>query len=134
MIGSLRGTIIDISTQRITIELSSGIGYEVLVGEPYAMTHSIGDESSIYVHHQISENNQALYGFETADEKRLFESLIKISGIGGKGALQILSLGTDALRSALQNNDIAALTSVKGIGKKMAEKILFELHDSPLTL
>lgn len=81
------------------------------------------------MYHHITDAGQALFGFETLDEKQLFTELIKISGVGGRVAMQILSLGKNRLISAVQNDDKKTIEGIKGIGKKMAEKIIFELQD-----
>mgnify|MGYP002079334935 CR=1 FL=1 len=70
-----------------------------------------------------------MFGFETLEEKKLFTELLKISGIGGKVGLQILMLGNNALIEAVQHEDTKTIESIKGIGKKMAEKIILELKD-----
>ena len=81
------------------------------------------------MYHHITEGAQSLFGFTTIQEKQLFTELIKISGVGGKVALQILSLGKHRLIEAVQNDDKKTIESIKGIGKKMAEKIVLELKD-----
>ena len=87
------------------------------------------EEASLYIYHHITENNQSLFGFETLEEKKLFTELLKISGIGGKVGIQILMLGKDRLIEAIQQEDSHTIESVKGVGKKMAEKIILELKD-----
>ncbi len=105
------------------------MGYEVGINEITFASLASKQEASLYVYHHITEGGQALFGFETLEEKKLFTELIKISGVGGKVALQILSLGKTRLIEAVQNDDKQTIESIKGIGKKMAEKIVLELKD-----
>jgi Holliday junction DNA helicase RuvA len=83
----------------------------------------------LYVYHHITEWGQSLFGFLTIEEKQLFNELIKISGVGWKVAQQILSLGKTRLIEAVRWDDKKTIESIKGIGKKMAEKIVLELKD-----
>lgn len=129
MVGYLSGTILDISESHILILTSSGIGYEVGINEVSYSQLATREEAELYIYHHITENSQSLFGFMSIDEKRLFTELIKISGVGGKVALQILSLGKDRLVEAVQLDDKPAIEAIKGIGKKMAEKIVLELKD-----
>ena len=86
----------------------------------------------LYIYHSISEGFQSLYGFLSLDEKKVFTELVKISGVGGKVALSLLSAGSEKLLEAIQNEDKRFLLEIKGIGQKMAEKILLELRDKDM--
>jgi len=129
MIGYISGKILDISDHSILILLESGVGYEVGINEITFASLATREEASLYVYHHITEGGQALFGFESLEEKKLFTELIKISWVGGKVALQILSLGENRLIEAVQTDDKKTIESIKGIGKKMAEKIVLELKD-----
>ncbi|NDK09953.1 Holliday junction branch migration protein RuvA [Candidatus Gracilibacteria bacterium] len=129
MIGYISGNIIELSEHSVLIHTQGGLGYEIWIHE-ITFSHLINTEKTeLYVYHHITENAQSLFGFTSLDEKKLFTELIKISGVGGKVALLILSLGKDSLIQAVQADDKKVIESVKGIGKKMAEKIILELKD-----
>lgn len=129
MIGYITGKILDISESMILVLPESGVGYEIGINELTFSKLVLREEVSLYLYHHITENNQSLFGFETLEEKKLFTELLKISGVGGKVGLQILLLGNDRLIEAVQSEDTKTIESIKGIGKKMAEKIILELKD-----
>ena len=129
MIGYLSGKILDISDSYVLVLLDSGVWYEVGINEISYSQLATKDSADLYIYHHITENAESLFGFMTLDEKKLFTELIKISGVGWKVALQILSLGKDRLVEAVQWDDKPTIESIKWIGKKMAEKIVMELKD-----
>jgi Holliday junction DNA helicase RuvA len=129
MIAYISGKILDISENSVLIMPHSGVGYEIAINELTYSKIATQEDIDLYLYHHISEATQALYGFMEREEKKVFLELIKISGIGGKVALSILSLGIDYIIQAIQNEDKAAVEQIKGIGKKMAEKIILELKD-----
>jgi holliday junction DNA helicase RuvA len=89
-----------------------------------------GDGVTVHTYLHVREDELTLYGFENDDERTVFERLITVSGVGPKVALAVLScLQPDALRSAVARDDIAALSSVPGIGKKTAQRLILELKD-----
>ena len=89
-----------------------------------------GKQAKLYISESIGENNFDLYGFSELKEKRFFELLISVSGVGPKAAISLLSsLRTDSLILAIVNDDIKTLTVAPGIGKKIAQRILLELRD-----
>lgn len=88
---------------------------------------TVGKEQSFYIHHHITDVSEVLFGFETREEKALFRKLLKVSGVGGKTALAMLSMGTNLLIKAIDEGDEKFLSSLPGIGKKMALKIIVEL-------
>lgn len=129
MIGYISGKILDISDSQVLILPESGVWYELGINE-ITFSHLATKESAeLYVYHHIVEGGQSLFGFETLEEKKLFTELLKISGVGWKVALQILSLGEERLITAIQMDDKKSIEAVKWIGKKMAEKIVLELKD-----
>ena len=90
----------------------------------------MGDKVKLYVAEAIGENNFDLYGFYTKGEKRCFELLVSVSGIGPKAALSILSYSTpETLALAIMNDDVKALTVAPGVGKKIAQRVILELKD-----
>nr|MDD3720044.1 Holliday junction branch migration protein RuvA [Candidatus Gracilibacteria bacterium] len=129
MISYLSGKVIDLETSKCSILLSSGIGYDVNISELTYSKILIGENIDIYVYHNITENSQSLYGFLTRDEKLLFLEFIKVSGVGGRSALNLLDLGVENIFDALASENLNFFSQAKGIGKKMAEKIVVELKD-----
>lgn len=91
---------------------------------------SAQNEQEFWIHHHKTEASEALFGFRTTRERGLFRSLIRVSGIGGKTALGMLAIGEEALLQAIQLEDDAKLSSIPGIGKKTAQKIIVELKGS----
>ena len=89
-----------------------------------------GDDTRLYIYEAIGESNFDLYGFADRNEKRCFEMLLAVSGVGPKAAMSILSHSTpDTLALAIMNNDLKALTVAPGIGKKIAQRVILELKD-----
>ena len=130
MIAFLRGRVLDKQPNRITVDVQ-GVGYEVHV--PLSTYYDVGEEGAeiaLRVHTHVREESIQLYGFLTTLEQQLFERLIGTSGIGPKLAIAVLS-GIDSaeLVGAVQRGDVARLTSVPGIGRKTAERIVLELKD-----
>ena len=129
MIASIQGTILECGERFVVID-SAGLGYKVYVTDDTLHTLTVGDTISLRTHLVVREDALDLYGFTHPSEKRLFELLISVSGIGPKSALNILSLVTrETLIHAIQSGTTAHLTKVSGIGKKTAEKIILELKD-----
>ena len=130
MIAHLRGRLLAKDPNRAVVE-ASGVGYELAISVPtYSELPNAGAEVSLHVHTHVREDAIALFGFLRAEEKRLFERLIAVSGIGPKLAITILSgMSAEFLVAAIRGNDLAALTKVPGIGKKTAERMVLELRD-----
>ena len=108
----------------------NGIGFE-LNTTMYTLSHlKNGEKAKLFVSESIGENNFDLYGFYNKSEKRCFEMLVSVSGIGPKAALSILSYNSpEALALAIMNNNEKALTVAPGIGKKIAQRVILELKD-----
>lgn len=129
MISLLRGPIIEIGNRFCVIDLH-GVGYKVYTTEDTLHTLKIGTEITLWTYLAVREDALDLYGFTSPKEKGFFELLISISGIGPKGALNILSLvSVDTLTSSIRSGSVAHLVKVSGIGRKTAEKIVLELKD-----
>jgi len=130
MIAFLRGRVLDKQPNRIIVDVQ-GVGYEVHV--PLSTYYDIGDpgaEVAVRVYTHVREDVLQLYGFLTDLERQLFERLIGISGIGPKLAVAVLSgVESRELVMAVQRGDVARLTSIPGVGKKTAERIVLELRD-----
>lgn len=130
MIAHLRGKLLAKHPNQAIVE-TGGVGYDVTISVPtFSDLPGIGGEVALHVHTHVREDTIALYGFLLASEKRLFEKLITVSGIGPKLAITILSgMAVDEMVNAIRSNDIARLTRIPGIGKKTAERMVLELRD-----
>jgi holliday junction DNA helicase RuvA len=130
MIGSIRGRIASKTPPQLMVEVA-GVGYEVEAPmSTFFLLPSVGEEVFLLTHLVVREDAHILYGFGTHDERRLFRSLIKVSGVGPKIALALLSgINVEAFAMCVQNQDIAALTKVPGIGRKTAERLVVEMKD-----
>jgi Holliday junction DNA helicase RuvA len=127
MIGYLEGSVISIGDKYILLNVG-GVGYKVFC-DTRLYENRLRQNVQLLIHTIVREDALELFGFEKDEELRLFEKLISISGIGPRGALQILtSASSEKLFTAIQEGDLALLTSVQGIGKKTAEKIILELR------
>ena len=129
MISSLHGTVEDMTLDVVTLSVN-GVGYEVTCTRGLGATLSTGDKASLIVHTDVKEDSIRLYGFKDKLEKQVFLLLIKVSGVGSKSAVEILSnIDKLELLRAIGSADTAKLQRVKGIGKKTAERIVVELKD-----
>lgn len=129
MIGRITGKIVEKLPPQIVVDVG-GLGYEVDVpmGTFYELPH-LGETVTLFTHHVVREDAQLLYGFGSRSERETFRQLLKISGIGAKTALAILSgMNADELALAVSGEDIARLSRVPGIGKKTAERLILELR------
>ena len=131
MIAYLNGEVIQVEENSVIVDVH-GLGYEVFM--PY--THGlapviIGEKVKVYIFEHIKEDAYDLYGFVNKIQKNLFKKLISVSGIGPKGALQILNMyPDDELMQIIINQDSKALSKVSGIGPKTAQRVILELKDS----
>ena len=130
MIAHLRGKLIHKEPGQAIVE-AAGVGYDVVISVPtFTELPSIGVETSLHIHTQVSEDQIALFGFLEREEKRLFERLITVSGVGPKLAIKILSgLSPERSVQAIRAQDHAQLTRIPGVGKKLAERLVVELKD-----
>lgn len=130
MIAHLRGLLLAKSPNQIVVECS-GVGYEVAVSvATFSALPAEGANAALHIYTNVREDQIALFGFAQMTEKRLFERLLTISGIGPKLALTVLSgISAERLVAAIRGGDHAALTRVPGIGKKTAERVVLELKD-----
>lgn len=128
MFSHLSGAILTIEDGKVDlIANGTGLGFEILVPVRTLANITIGEVVSLFIHHHITDVSEVLFGFETREEKALFRKLLKVSGVGGKTALAMLSMGTRLLIQAIDEGDEKFLSSLPGIGKKMALKIIVEL-------
>ena len=129
MYGYLKGNITELSENTVTLE-TGGIGYELAVSTQTLFRLRLGDAVKLFSYMAVREDGVSLYGFLDKPEKNMFLRLIAVSGIGAKVALAVLSgLNTQKLAEAVAVNNITVLSSIKGIGKKTAERIILELKD-----
>ena len=130
MIAHLRGKLLSKSPQTAVVE-AGGVGYEATISIPTFTALPVeGNEVSLLIYTHVREDALVLFGFTTATEKRLFEKLLSISGIGPKLAVTVLSgLPPERLIAAIHAQDHATLTRIPGVGKKTAERIVLELKD-----
>jgi Holliday junction DNA helicase RuvA len=128
MIGSVRGSVVErTATGEVLVEVG-GVGYRVHVPASALPTLHPGDAAFLFTHLHVREDAMLLYGFPTRDERDTFEALIGTTGVGPKLALAMLSVHSpSALRRALLEDDLAALTLVPGVGKRTAQRLLVEL-------
>jgi Holliday junction DNA helicase RuvA len=129
MIGRLRGTVADRRTESVILDVG-GVGYRIAVTpRTLVALPGLGEEAVLHTHLHVREDQLALFGFGSIEERDLFDLLLGASGVGPKVALAILAtLTPDELRRAVAGNDLALLTAVPGIGKRSAEKLMLELR------
>ena len=131
MIASVSGILIDKSPDGIVIRTEGGVGYEVTV--PLGVFERLPAEGAPCTLHTalvVKEDGWSLYGFDTAGERQVFQRLLGASGFGPKLAIALLSsLGPDRVVRSIKEKDLAALSTVSGIGRKKAERLVLELSD-----
>lgn len=135
MISFIKGVLIEKDPTALLIDVN-GIGYEVFV--PMTTFYTLGDidsQVSLYTHFVVREDAQQLYGFKSKVDKKVFQELIKVNGIGARTAIAILS-GVDSktLLHCIENKDYTLLATVPGIGKKTAERLVVEIYDKLLKM
>lgn len=131
MIASISGRLAAKHADRVVIETNGGVGYDITV--PIGVMEklpSVGERVTLATELVVREDGQFLYGFLSETEKRFFQRLLGVSGIGPRTALALIStLGVERGSRAIKGRDIATLASVSGIGKKTAERLALELAD-----
>ncbi|HKU69443.1 MAG TPA: Holliday junction branch migration protein RuvA [Burkholderiales bacterium] len=130
MIGRIAGKLIEKHPPQIVVDVH-GVGYELYVPmSTFYHLPSSGADVALFTHLAVREDAHQLYGFATESERAVFRQLLKISGIGARTALSVLSgLSVADLSNAVSTQDGARLTKIPGIGKKTAERLLLELRD-----
>ena len=130
MIGRLRGIILSKQPPFLLLDVN-GVGYEIEapMSTFYVLPH--GDEAvTLHTHLSVREDAHVLYGFARENDRTLFRALLKVSGVGGKMALGVLSgMTAEEFSQAVQSGDIAGLTRLPGVGKKTAERLVIEMRD-----
>lgn len=126
MIGFIQGKVIASDGIKVLLLTNSGIGYEI----NYGYVANVDDEVGLHIHHHITDNDQSLWGFNSLEDKKMFELLKTVNKVGSSKAYPLIStLGTRVVIDAIIMDQQNVLTSVKGIGKKMAEQIILSLRD-----
>lgn len=135
MIGSLRGRIDQKAIDEVLLEVS-GVGYRIAIPlSTYEALPTEGEEARLLTHLHVREDELTLYGFATPRERRLFATLVGVSGIGPRLALHVLSrLTPERFVTAIARQDLATLTGISGVGKKTAERMVLELKDKVVDL
>ncbi len=129
MIGRLKGEVLEKQPPYLLLDVG-GVGYEVLA--PMSTFYHLPSRGTVVLHTHLSvtENSQQLFGFVTLQERSLFKQLIKVSGVGPKMALSVLSsMAPDEIVAAIINNNLITLTRIPGVGKKTAERLVIEMRD-----
>lgn len=129
MISRLRGIVLEKNPPLVVLDIQ-GMGYEAQVSmQTFYTLPAVGEEVQLYTQLVVREDAHLLFGFSSREERETFQALVKVSGIGAKSALGILSaLTSDELATAIANEDIKRLTAAPGIGKKTAERLVLELR------
>ena len=130
MIALIEGNLAEKSGDRVIVS-ANGVGYEVLVPTAtMAKLPPTGRPARLFTRLHVRDDALVLFGFADVEQRHLFDLLVTVNGVGPKLALAFLSVMTpDALRRAVASNDVAALSSVPGVGKKMAGRVAMELKD-----
>lgn len=130
MIAHVRGTLVEKDTAAVVVDVN-GVGYRVLVPETVsAHLPAVGEQVRLLTTLYVREEEMSLYGFLTPEQRRLFEMLLGVSGVGPKAALSLLSaMDAEQLAMAIAAEDVKRLTSTPGIGTKIAQRIAMELKD-----
>jgi len=129
VIASVEGTVGAVTADSVVIEVG-GIGYRVFAAPAILATARPGSTLKLHTHHLVREDLQALYGFRSAEELGFFNLLLTVTGVGPKVALAIVGSGPTAdLQLAIMQQDQAVLVAIPGIGRKLAERVIFELKE-----
>jgi len=130
MIGRLNGLLLEKLPPQVLLDVN-GVGYEVDVPmTTYYQLPALGERCTLHIHQLVREDAHLLFGFASREERETFRQLIKVTGIGARIALAILSgMNADELARAVATEDIKRLSSVPGIGKKTAERLVVELRE-----
>ena len=129
MIARLTGRVLSLDSNTLVLDVN-GVGYEIEVSSFTANSFEVDNIVTLETHLIVREDAQILFGFKEASEKKLFQMLIKINGVGPRLAIGIMSgLGEDQFSLAIRDKDVKILTALPGVGKKTAERLIIELQD-----
>ena len=128
MIAYLKGKVLTLTAETAILEVN-GVGYEIYCSGGAFRKLVIGEIAELYTYLQVKEDGVTLFGFASTREKELFLKIVSVSGVGPKLGISVLTgLSADELTQAIATADVKRLSSAKGVGKKVAEKIVLELH------
>lgn len=131
MFNYIKGELVEIRASQIVLE-NNGIGYELFVSNfaTKSLEEELNREIKIYTYFQVRDDGVSLFGFYSEEEKEMFLNLITVAGLGPKGAINILSNTSPTdLSVIIASGDVGALSKIKGVGKKTAERLITELKD-----
>ncbi|MFW5970229.1 MAG: Holliday junction branch migration protein RuvA [Halofilum sp. (in: g-proteobacteria)] len=130
MIGRLRGTLVSKQPPGLMVDVG-GVGYELEAPlSTFYDLPAVGESVTLLTHHVVREDAHLLFAFARESERRLFRALLKVSGVGAKMALAVLSgMSADDFARCIEMDDVTALTRLPGIGKKTAERLIVEMRD-----
>jgi len=130
VIGRLRGTLLEKQPPELVLDVG-GVGYELEAPlSTFYDLPAVGETATLYTHLIVREDAHLLYGFARESERRLFRVLLRVSGVGAKMALAVLSgMGADDFARSIESDDVTALTKVPGIGRKTAQRLIVEMRD-----
>ena len=130
MIGRLRGTLVSKQPPGLMVDVG-GVGYELEAPlSTFYDLPALGESVTVLTHHVVREDAHLLFAFARESERRLFRALLKVSGVGAKMALAVLSgMSADDFARCIETDDVTALTRLPGIGKKTAERLIVEMRD-----
>ncbi|HLX35814.1 MAG TPA: Holliday junction branch migration protein RuvA [Candidatus Limnocylindrales bacterium] len=129
MIASLEGTVGAVGLDSLVVEVG-GVGYRVFAAPSLLVLSTPGTRIKVFTHHVVREDAQQLFGFRTVEELGFFGLLLTVTGVGPKVAMAIVgSRPTAELQLAIMQQDMAMLVAIPGIGKKLAERVIFELKE-----
>jgi Holliday junction DNA helicase RuvA len=125
----LRGEVVELGDGWLVLD-TGPVGYHLLISRQTAIGLAPASKAKLLVHFHVTESTQALFGFSSSVERALFRRLLQVNGIGPSSALGLLSaMPPDALARTILDSDLKALTAIKGVGKKTAERLIVELRD-----
>jgi len=128
MISQVKGSVIHKNFNKVEIDVN-GVGYEIFLSRDDLTKTKIDQKVILFTHHHVAENTNNLYGFLSRKDKRVFELLISVSGIGPKISIEIFSAGAgDRILRAISEADVEFFRQVKGLGKKGAQRIIVDLR------
>ena len=127
MYNYIKGKVAEVTTNAIVLE-ANGIGYDINATCDCLCNVKVGDTATIYTYLHVKEDSHTLYGFTNQAERALFLQLLNVNGVGAKSAITMLSTGCEALLVAIAKEDILAISAIKGVSRKTAEKVILELR------
>ncbi len=129
MIGSIRGPVTHVGQDHALLEVA-GIGYRIMAGQALLSKLRVGREVSVFTHHLVREDQEALFGFANTEELTFFELLMTVAGVGPRLALAITAAhAVTKLQLAIVTDDPDTFTAVSGVGRKTAQRIILELKE-----